>query len=575
METDPATRELMEHDTDFDLRAVPPPQPKAWRYLLLVLLAVLVAALVVVALGYRAVRNEQTRLVRQLAAMQKQIERLEEQLGEREQLEFQRAEFRARWEKGRFFAQSIALPHSGGEARSVSWADYDRDGDLDALVCSRTNHLYQSNGRSFTDVTSPAGLTGGSRCAFWTDYDGDDDLDLFYSTAKLWANEGGRFEDRSQLLPRYPFSNTEGGGWLDANQDGLPDLMLSDGGAGIHLALNQGDVEQQFRDADNDWGLGREGIGVGNGDFLSIADYNGDGLPDFLYNLGRGVLGRNADGRRYELASEAGVSYASENPWKFGTAFGDYDNDGDLDLFVPQNGRPFLYLNNGNGTFTNIIMETGDLAVTGVDAWSAVWGDVNVDGLLDLIVGYPNAPARLFLNRGNGEMDDETFVSGLPSYRCATSSTGMVLADYDSDGDLDLLVTGERTESGVLVNDWPRQKGQVSLRVRLPSSEAPGAVVRLYDSDKKLLGMRQLGLVQTFSSQGPPEAFFGVRPGKYGVLIQRSIGQLVSQEVEVGGEDHLLEVSLPTKEKPAEGQDDEGGEAGAEDRAAEGEAEAP
>ena len=567
METDPTTRELMEHDTDFDLRAVRPPQSRAWRYLLLVLLAVLVIALVVVGLGYRTVRNEQVRLVRQVTAMQKQIERLDEQLGEREQLESQRAEFRARWEKGRFFAQSIPLPHSGGEARSVSWADYDGDGDLDVLVCSRVNHLYQSNGRSFTDVTSPVGLTGGSRCAFWTDYDGDGDLDLFYSTGKLWANEDGRFEDRTQLLPRYPFSNTEGGGWLDANQDGLPDLLLSDGGAGLHLALNQGNAEPRFRDAENEWGLGREGLGVGNGDFLSIADYNGDGLPDFLYNLGKGVLARNADGQRYELAPEAGVSYASESPWKLGTAFGDYDNDGDLDLFVPQNGRPFLYLNNGDGTFTNIIMETGDLAVTGVDACSAVWGDVNIDGLQDLIVAYPNAPARLFLNKGNGEMDDETFVSGLPSYRCSTGSTGMALADYDNDGDLDLLITGERTESGVLVNNWPRQKGQVSLRVRLPNSEAPGAVVRLYDQDEKLLGVRQLGLVQTFSSQGPPEAFFGVRPGKYGVLVQRSNGEVLSQDMELGEEDHLLKVALPPKEKPVEGKDGGGVEDGAEEAA--------
>ena len=530
----------MEHDTEYDLRAVSAAAPRArYRWMLL---SALVMAFILLGLGYRTLRTEQVRLSREVVAMKENIQRLNGELAAQQQTTSQKAEFRARWEKGRFFSRAIRLTHSGGEARSVSWADYDGDGDLDALVCSQTNHLYRNNAGSFADVTSAYGLAGGSRCAFWADYDGDGDLDLFYSTARLWANDGARFTNDSSQLPRYPFSNTEGGGWLDANRDGLPDILISDGDSGVHLALNQKDGEPRFADADAEWGLGPRGIGVGNGDFLSIADYDGNGFPDFLYNLRGAVLGRNMDGQRYELAQDAGVVYVSESPWKFGTAFGDFDNDGDLDLFVPQRGQPFLYLNRGDGAFVNIITETGDLAVTGVDAWSATWGDINTDGLLDLIVGYPNGPARLFLNRGNGEMDDETFVSGLPYYRCSTSSTGMVLADYDADGDLDLLMTGERTESGILVNDWPREKGHLSLRVRLPAVETPGATVRLYDKEQKLLGMRQLGLVQTFSSQGPPEAFFGVRAGQYRVVVRRTNGEVLTHEVEVGEEDALLNV---------------------------------
>ena len=551
-------QKLMEHDTEYDLRAVNAAAPKA-RYRWMLLLA-LVIAFILLGLLYRELSKEQFRLSREMAEMKESIRRLSTELAAQQQTASKKAEFRARWEKGRFFSRAIRLPHSGAEARSVSWADYDGDGDLDALVCSRTNHLYRNNNGTFADVTSAAGLTGGSRCAFWADYDNDGDLDVFYSSARLWTNDGGRFTDDSSLLPRYPFSNTEGGGWLDANRDGLPDILISDGGSGIHLILNQKEGEPRFLNADAEWGLGPQGIGVGNGDFLSIADYDGNGFPDFLHNLRGAVLGRNMDGQRFELAQNAGVVYVSESPWKFGTAFGDFDNDGDLDLFVPQRGQPFLYLNRGDGTFANVITDTGDLAVTGVDAWSAVWGDVNTDGLLDLIVGYPSGPMRLFLNRGNGEMDDETFVSGLPYYRCSTSSTGMVLADYDNDGDLDLLVTGERTESAILVNDWPREDGHLSLRARLPAVETPGASVRLYDHEQKLLGTRQLGLVQTFSSQGPPEALFGVRAGKYRVVVRRTNGEVLTHEVEIAEEDAVLDVEPAEEEEAVEEEVEEEGE---------------
>ena len=533
----------MDDDTRFDLKGPRSRRLLDWpRY---VFWLALIIALLLIGLGYRTVRVSQLCLSQQVAALEQEVGRLRTTLAEQKQAAAERAEFRTRWERGRFFSRAIRLPHSGGEARGVSWADYDGDGDLDVLICSRVNHLYRNTRGSFTDITSLAGLSGGTRCASWADYDGDGDLDLFYSTGVLWTNEAGRFENDSSLLPRYLFSNTEGGGWLDANRDGLPDILISDGDAGLHLALNQGTGDERFADADAAWGLGPGRIGAGNGDFLAIADYDGDGFPDLLYNLRGGVLARNVRGERYELASEAGVAYASERPWKFGTAFGDFDNDGDLDLFVPQNGPPFLYLNNGDGTFVNIIIETGDLAMTGVSARSAVWGDLNVDGLLDLVVGYPNGGVRVYLNRGDAKLDDETLASGVQIYRCATGVTGMALADYDDDGDLDLLVTGEQTQSGILVNEWPREKAHRSLRVRLPITEAPGAVVRLYDEEKKLLGLRQLGLVQTFSSQGPPEALFGVRAGKYQVSIQRSNAETVTEPVEVGEEDRLLRVELP------------------------------
>lgn len=545
---DKEKQKLTDEDTRHDLRTTPrapTTKRKAGRNFQILILTVGFLFLFASMKQVARLNEAQTKLsndlasVRiQLASIKTDMDTIEANIVEREE---QKKKEVQRAESARVFTKQIRMAHSGGEARCVSWADYDNDGDLDVLLCSEVNRLYQNNGGTFREVTAAAGLTGGTRCASWADYDVDGDLDLFDTLGRLLTNENGVFKNDSALLPKYPFSNTEGFGWLDANGDGLPDILISDGEAGIHLILNRGKGADRFENADARFGLGKDGLGVGNGDFLSIADYDGDGFPDFLYNLLSGVLAHNVRGERYELAPQAGVSYRSENPWKFGTAWGDFDNDGDLDLFVPQNGAAQLYLNNGDGKFINIISETGDLAAFGSNACSATWGDINLDGKLDLIVGYPNGPARLFLNSGDGVFVDQP-TSGLQSFAPAIGSTALMLADFDNDGDLDLLATSESTYSGILINEAAKTKGKVSLKVKLPL-ETPGAVVRVYNSDKKLLAMQQLGLVQSFSSQGPNEAVFGVSAGStYSFEIISTNGKKSTPTVVVGEGNAVFEI---------------------------------
>jgi hypothetical protein len=496
-------------------------------------------------------KEEQTKLSNALASMRIQLasiktemETVETEIEDKQKQERKEAQ---RAEGARVFTRQIRMAHSGGEARCVSWADYDNDGDLDVLLCSEVNRLYQNNGDTFREVTAETGLTGGTRCASWADYDADGDLDIFDSLGHLLTNSNGVFKDDSALLPKYRFSNTEGCGWLDANGDGLPDIMIADGDAGLNLILNKGKGVEKFENVDARYGLGSTGLGRGNGDFLSIADYDGDGFPDILYNLIKGVLVHNIRGERYEIAPRSGVSYRCENPWKLGTAWGDFDNDGDLDLFVPQNGKPQLYVNNGGGTFMNIIGATGDLADLGSNARSAAWGDIDLDGNLDLRVVYPKGPARLFLNSGDGVFVNQP-KSGLESFAPAIGSTGLMLADFDDDGDLDLLATSEETYSGILVNEAVKADDKVSLKVKLPL-ETPGVIVRLYNGEKKLLAMRQLGLVQSFSSQGPIEAVFGVsKGGTYSLEIISTNRTKNTSTVVIGDVNAAIEIGR--KQKP-------------------------
>jgi len=433
----------------------------------------------------------------------------------------------------RLFVRSIPLPSSGGECHGLSWADYDYDGDLDALICcAKGNRLYRNDRGEFVDVTDASGLHGGSRCASWADFDRDGDPDLLFSTPTLWRNNAGRFEDASRLLPRLAARNTEGAGWLDADGDGNADILLTNGQHGINLFLNQGEAGEGFRDVSDEWGLGRTGIGVGNGDFLAVADYDADGFADFLYNLGKGVIAHNEEGERFAPASGPGVEFRTSNDHKIGVTLGDYDTDGDFDLFVPQDGRSRLFRNNNDFTFTDVTEESGDLADVPGKARAAAWGDVNGDGALDLVVSFAGRPARLYISDGKGNFTDQTDGAGLLRFACANAATGLAFADFDGDGDEDLLLNSEGGNSGILVNGSPRANGSMAtVRVQLPASEPPGAVIRLLDRDENTAGIRQVGLVQNFSAQGPPGASWRVKPGNYDVSILFTDGEVLQQTV--------------------------------------------
>ena len=546
---------LMDDDTKYDLK--PPkgtalaPKQSSRSALLYAILLILAASCVFLRQKHKETQGELQVIRAQFGEVSAQLSALKAEREARLEVERKKAEEELKFRNTRVFTKQIRLAHSGGEARCIAVADYDGDGNLDVLICSSKfpaqggiNKLYRNNGRGFSDVTAEAGIEGGTRCASWADFDEDGDLDLYYCNGKLWANDKGVFADASSLIPKYPFTNIEGAGWLDANRDGRPDILSSDGDSGLHLMLNTGNAEQRFANVDEAWGLGRGGIGTGNGDFLSIADFTGDGFPDFIYNLGRAVPALNIQGRRFQVAERSGLTYLTENPFKLGPAFGDMDNDGDLDLFVPQNGKPMLFENNGDGTFIDVTDAAGDLAVAAAFARSAVWGDIDLDGRLDLIVGYPKGYARLFRNTGSNVFTDESRASNLSAHSAAQSATGMVLADFDNDGDLDLAVTSEPGHSGILLNNWSAADGRTSLKIRLNPGECPGTIVRLYDSDMNLLGTRQLGLVQTFSSQGPQEAIFGVKTNaEYSAVIVGSNGQQISSpKIMVGDERAAIEI---------------------------------
>ncbi len=151
--------------------------------------------------------------------------------------------------------------------------------------------------------------------------------------------------------------------------------------------------------------------GIGStvkGDTLTVCDVNGDGRPDFLYGAGAGLLALNT-AKGFVEAKDSGIAYRTG---KVGPVFGDYDNDGRPDLFVPQAGGCKLFHNDGDGRFLDVTEKAGLKSFTGAAACAA-WGDVDNDGHLDLIVGCLRGPNRFFRNKGDGTFEDATDAIGL------------------------------------------------------------------------------------------------------------------------------------------------------------------
>ncbi len=323
----------------------------------------------------------------------------------------------------------------------IAWGDYDNDGDLDGYIASHRSLLTPSalitndgTGR-FTVTSQLSGTLPLRSCsldehaAAWGDFDADGDLDLyivhganrgiFPKRNELLRNDGGTFHDVAEEAGvTDPTGRGRDANWVDYDQDGDLDLFVLNHKTPHRLFRNNGDGT--FTDVADRVGLAFSGIAFS----ASWADYNNDGWPDLLILPNAGLF-RNERGRAFTNVTEAaGLDLQSART----AAWGDYDNDGYPDLYLPYpSGGGALYRNAGDGSFTDVTREAG--VEHALRAHAAAFGDYDQDGCLDLYIGTADAPNILFRNNCDGTFTDVTAETGTEGL---TAPLTMALANVAS-----------------------------------------------------------------------------------------------------------------------------------------------
>ena len=357
---------------------------------------------------------------------------------------------------------------NGMFATGVTVGDYDNDGFLDIFVSGyNSRQLFHNNGDgTFTDVTAKAGVAGGgwSSSAAWVDYDRDGYLDLFvaryleYDVKNApycgYKQEGYRtYCDPQQFdgVPDQLFHNNHDGTFTDvsvkagiANRagkglgvvvgdidlDGWPDIFVTNDGVRNFLYRNKGDGT--FQDITYTAGTGFDMNGkamAGMG--TEIADFDGDGLPDiFLTAFSReyNTLYRNLGKLQFEdVTLKAGLQ-SGFLTLAFGTKLFDFDNDGRLDIFCT------------NGHVTD-----------------------NVE-LYDPQLSYKQSDL-LYQNIGGGRFKDVSAESG-PAFRIKHVGRGAAVADFDNDGDLDIVIADCGGPALLYRNDGGNRNHWLAIKAR-------------------------------------------------------------------------------------------------------------
>jgi enediyne biosynthesis protein E4 len=297
----------------------------------------------------------------------------------------------------------------------------------------------------------------------------------------------------------------DGDGWLDIYFTGAPSVAMELEGKKASGALYHNNHDGTFTDVTEKAGVGTPCWAMG----VAVGDYNNDGRPDLIVSCFGGVVlyRNNGDGTFTNVTKEAHLD--KDAGWATGVTFGDYDGDGNSDLFVAHyvdlnlhdlplfgllktcqfheipvqcgprglKGAPdTLYHNNGDGTFTEVAKEAGVDDANRYFGLSAVWSDFNNNGKLDLFVANDGEPNYLYRNEGNGRFKEIGYDAGVAVSEDGVeqANMGLALGDYLNVGRMSVVVTHFSDEYAALYrNDGGMSFTDVSRTAGISRESAP------------------------------------------------------------------------------------------------------
>lgn len=296
----------------------------------------------------------------------------------------------------------------------------------------------------FNNVTNSSGIDvpgGLGQASAWADFNVDGRQDLIFTyldfsppNVFVYANTGGAFSDIT-FESGIADDRIRSVAWADYDNDGLPDLIAGTINVGSPPVLYKNVGLEMFEDVSDDAGI-TQGGGVIN--HTIWVDYNLDGHVDlFQANDGFSFLYRNeGDGTFTEVSIESGLGVSMNTR---AAVWFDFNNDGHPDLFLANIGSNTLYVNNGNGTFSNVTDSAGLGGNPGWNSVSACTGDYNRDGFIDLYIGNISATRNaLYRNNGDGTFTDVTENTGTEDVGDARTCA---FVDFDADGHIDIFTT--------------------------------------------------------------------------------------------------------------------------------------
>ena len=471
--------------------------------------------------------------------------------------------------------QRFIIETMGGGA---AFLDYDADGYLDLYLVNgvrggksppeSSSRLYRNepgspDGRRFADVTAEAGAGGrgwGMGCAV-ADYDNDGDVDLYvtyWGANRLYRNRGdGGFEERAAAAGVADGSWGASAAFGDLDADGFLDLYVAN-----YLEFDLEDPPNEGRPCTGYKGLegfcGPMGIpgqpdllyrNLGDGRFedvsaaagidrhrlpalgVAFADYDDDGDQDvYVANDSEpNLLWRNDGGWVLrEAAALAGAAYSEEGRSQagMGVDFGDWDNDGDLDLFVTNFSDDVntLYRNLGDGTFDDATAAAGLTgSVRPLLGWSTAFFDADNDGWQDLFVAnghlYPQLeihptglryPQRNLFYWNQGGYFREAGTESGAALAETRVSRGAAFGDYDNDGDVDLLVVNLNERPTLLRNEGGNANSWLGIDLEGSAGNRDGIGARVSVTAGGRTQVQEVRRGYGYQSQNDPRLLFGL-----------------------------------------------------------------